>query len=156
MENLNIRKIEEKDLKKLSEIYNEVYKRFDIGEKWTVSASYDMLKYWSLRQPDLCFLAELDKKIVGGFVVGIKPWWDGNHLVDGEIFVHVDYQKKGIGKELLRFVLDYAIKKYNVVKFDTYTVKDKYPLNWYKRLGFKEIKEWEMITADPREIIKKL
>jgi GNAT superfamily N-acetyltransferase len=155
---LKIRKIENKDLDKLAEIYNKIYSPevFDIGEKWTKDSAYTMLKYWLKREPDLAFLAEYDKKIVGAFFVGVKPWWDGNHLVDGEIFVHPDYQKKGIGTKLSKFMFEYAIKKYNVVRWDTYTFKDKYPLDWYKSLGFEEIQEWAMISADIKEVLKKL
>jgi len=60
---------------------------------------------------------------MGGFVAGIKPWWDGNHLVDGEIFIHPKFQKKGFGKLLSKYMYETAIKKYNVVSFNTITFK---------------------------------
>jgi len=155
---IKIRKIDNKDLKKLAEIYHQIYSspKYDVGEKWTEESAYEMLNYWFKRNSDLAFLAEHNGKIVGAFLVDVKPWWDGNHLVDGEIFVHPDYQKKGIGTKLSKFMFDYAIKKYKVVRWDTYTFKEKYPLKWYKSLGFKEINEWAMISADINEILKKL
>ena len=155
---LKIRKIRLKDIDVLAEIYNQTYlpSVFDIGERWTKKSAYEMLNYWLKRNPELAFLAESDGKIVGAFLVDVKPWWDGNHLIDGEIFVHPNYQKKGIGTALLMFMFDYAIKKYNVIRWDTYTVKGKYPLEWYKSLGFKEIEEWSMISADVREVLNKL
>ena len=156
MKNIKIRKIQKKDLKKLSEIYSTVYETFDVGERWTKKTSYKLLDYWLKREPELAFLAEYKGKIVGAFVVGIKPWWDGNHLVDGEIFVHPDYQNKGIGTKLLKFTSNYALKKYKAVRFDTYTVRGKYPVKWYKSIGFKEIKEWIMITADLKKVQKNL
>ena len=156
MNKINIRKIKENDLGILAEIYSEVYSVFEVGERWTKDSALKMLEYWLHRQPDLAFLAEYAGKIVGAFVVGVKPWWDGNHLVDGEIFVHPNYQKKGIGAALLRFVSEYAIKKYNVIRFDSYTFRDKYPARYYKSIGSEEIKEWIMISADPREYLKKL
>ncbi|MBM3232709.1 GNAT family N-acetyltransferase [Candidatus Pacearchaeota archaeon] len=151
----NIRAIENKDLDSLARIYAETYDYFDVGEIWTPQSAKEMLRYWLNKQPDLCFLAE-EMEIQGAFVIGVKPWWDGNHLVDGEIFVHPDYQKKGIGTALLRHVFAEARKKYNVVRWDTFTVRDKYPLNWYKSIGFTEIKEWAMISAVPREVMNKL
>lgn len=155
---IKIRKIENKDLKKLAEIYNQIYSSsiYDVGEKWTEESAHDMLDYWYKRNPELAFLAEFNGKIVGAFLVDVKPWWDGNHLVDGEIFIHPNYQKKGIGTKLSRFMFTYAIKKYDVIKWDTYTFKDKYPLKWYKSIGFSEIKEWAMISGDIKEILKKL
>lgn len=143
-------------MNKLSEVYSKVYGAFDVGERWTEETAYKMLKYWLKRDPDLAFLAEYKGLIIGGFVVGVKPWWDGNHLVEGEIFVDPDYQKKGIGTKLLKFVFDYAIKRYNVVRFDTVTVKGKYPVKWYKSVGFGEIKEWVMISADPKKVSRTL
>lgn len=157
MKNLKIRKIEKRDLNILSKIYAETYKYLDVGEKWNKKSSYKLLSYWLKRQPDLCFLAEYNKKIIGGFVSGIKPWWDGNHLVDGEIFLHPDYQKRGIGTELSKFLYNLALKKYNVIRFDAFTFKKtKFPLIWYKKQGFKEIKEWTIISGKLKDILNNL
>jgi len=157
LKELKIRNITKKDLDKLAEIYTETYKVFEVGEKWTKKSSYGLLEYWLKRQPDLCFLAEYNGKIVGAFVAGVKPWWDGNHLVDGEIFIHPDYQNKGIGKALSKYMYETAINKYQVVRFDTYTFKmTKFPLSWYKSQGFEEIDEWTMISADLKEVLKNL
>jgi len=85
--------MQKKDLEKLSEIYSLVYEKFDIGEKWTSKTAKKLLEYWFDKQSDLAFVAEENNKIVGAFIAGIKPWLDGNHLSDGEIFVHPNYQK---------------------------------------------------------------
>ena len=145
-------------MNKLAEIYDKTYSPsvFDVEEKWTKDSAYEMLSYWLKRNSDLAFLAEDDGEIAGAFFVDVKPWWDGNHLVDGEIFVHPDFQKKGIGTKLLKFMFEYAIKEYNVIRWDTYTIKGKYPLDWYKSLGFNEIEEWAMISADISEVLKRL
>ncbi|MGV8142201.1 MAG: GNAT family N-acetyltransferase [Candidatus Pacearchaeota archaeon] len=157
MQDIKIRLFDKKDLNTLSEIYTETYKRFDVGEKWSIFSSYKLLDYWLNRQPDLCFLIEYKGKIVGAFVAGVKPWWDGNHLVDGEIFIHPDYQNKGLGKILSKHMYEQAVAKYHVIRFDTYTFKmTKFPLAWYKSQGFEEIKEWAMISADLREVLKHL
>lgn len=157
LDGLKIRDITRRDLDKLSEIYAETYKVFDVGEEWTKESSYNLLDYWLKRQPDLCFLAEYNERVVGAFVAGIKPWWDGNHLVDGEIFIHPDCQNKGIGRTLSQYMYETAIDKYQAVKFDTYTFKmTKFPLSWYKSQGFKEIDEWTMISVSLKEVLKNL
>ena len=153
---INVRPMNKNDLEQLSEVYVAVYKKFDVGEKWSKKAAYWLLRYWLRKQPDLAFVTEHNGKIVGAFVAGIKPWWDGNHLFDGEIFVHPKYQKKGIGKLLTKVLFQKAIKKYNVTFWDAHTFKKKFPLRWYKSLGFKEIKEWTMITGNIRKALKKL
>ena len=145
------------DVPRLAEIYVEVYTNFDVGERWTVTTAKDLLNYWLKRQPDLTFVAEINNELVGVFVAGVKPWWDGNHLVDGEIFVHPKFQKTGIGTELSKVMYHTALDKYKVVSFDTYTFsKTEFPLRWYKKQGFKEIKEWVMITADLRKVLQNL
>ena len=156
---LKIRKIENKDLDYLAEVYNQTYSPdiFDVGERWTKESAHKMLSYWLERNSDLAFLAEEDNKIIAGFFVDVKPWWDGNHLIDGEIFVHPDYQKKGIGTELSKFLYNLAIKRYKAIKFDAFTFKKSdFPLKWYKKQGFKEVKEWIIISGELKKILKKL
>lgn len=157
MAELKIRPIKRGDLNALAEAYTKAYETFDVDENWTMDSAYKLLAYWLKRQPDLCFLAEYDKNIIGGFVAGVKPWWDGNHLVDGEVFVHPNYQKKGIGSALSKHIYKIALEKYHVVRFDTYTFKmTKFPLEWYKSQGFEEIKEWVMISADLNKVLERL
>ena len=157
MNNLNIRPVELKDLEALSEIYCKVYEAFNVGERWDQASAYKLLRHWFERQPDLCFLAELDGKIVGAFVAAIKPWWDGNRLVDGEIFVDSDYQKRGVGTELSKKMYRSAIEKYNAKCFDTYTFSgSEHPLSWYKKQGFIENNDWTNISGNLKEILKNL
>lgn len=154
---IKIRIAEKEDLQQLAEVYNFTYKKFDIGEEWTVESSKKLLDYWFKRQPDLFFVAEDEDKIVGGFVTGVKPWWDGNHLVDGELFVHVDYQRKGIGTELFKIMYETALEKYSVTSFDTYTFKKtEFPLSWYKSQGFVENQDWIMIEGNVQKMFDKL
>lgn len=158
MTDLKIRRIDKTDLDTLAEIYTKVYSSdvFDVGERWTKRTAYELLFYWLKRNSELAFLVEDEKKIIAAFFIDVKPWWDGNHLVDGELFVLPEYQKKGIGSKLMKHMLDYAVNMHNVVKCDTYTVKGKYPLKWYESLGFTEIKEWSMISVDIKEIMGNL
>lgn len=155
-ESVEIRPMVKEDLAPLSEIYTEVYRVFDVGEKWDKETAEKMLGYCFEHQPDLAFIAESQGKPVGAFMAGIKPWWDGNHLTEGEIFVHPDYQRKGIGPKLLKTMFQTAKEKYQVVVWDTYTFRDKYPLEWYKKLGFEEISEWTMISGDIEKVLEKL
>lgn len=145
------------DLSQLAKAYALVYKKFDIGERWTAKTAYKLLYYWFNKQPDLAFVAEFDKQIVGGFVAGIKPWWDGNHLSDGEIFVHPGYQKKGIATKLSLALYEKALKKYEVVCFDAFTFKKtSFPLSWYLSQGFIQNEDWTMISGNVKTIFSKL
>jgi ribosomal protein S18 acetylase RimI-like enzyme len=154
---INIREVRNQDLPALADLYVKTYEDFDVGEKWDTSSSLELLKYWFDRQPDLAFLAEWDGKICGAFFVAVKPWWDGAHLVDGELFVDPEMQKMGIGSKLSIRIFEEAISKYNAKVWDTYTFRNsKHPLSWYKSLGFEEIKEWVMICGNLENALKRL
>ena len=157
MQKVKIRLMQRKDLKGLAKAYTRAYKIYSKWEHWNDKQSYKLLSYWLKRQPDLAFVAVYDKKPVGAFVAGIKPWWDGNHLIDGELIVDPDYQKKGIGKILLKTVLEKAVRKYDAVIWEAITFKKtKFPLSWYRKLGFNEVKELTIISGDIKKALKKL
>ena len=145
------------DLSELAKIYIEVYQVFDVGEKWNKETAYNLIAFWFKLQPDLCFVAEYNNKIVGAFTATVKPWWDGKHLIIEEIFVSPQYQKYGIGSTLAKKMFEKAIKKYNVkfVEGITFT-KFKHPLSWYKSLGFREVKEWVNINGNIKKALKML
>lgn len=126
-------------------------------EHWTKDASRALLTDWLRRQPELFFDARLDGRIVGGFVVGVRPWWDGNHLVDGELFVDPEFQNQGVARSLVRQVLLTAQDLYAPILWETYTFnEDAFPLTWYRRIGFSEINEWVMIRANVATVLAKL
>ena len=97
-----IRNVKIEDLNALASIYKELYDDADIGEYWTIENAKKLLEYWYDKQGDLFFVAEEDGKAVGAVMSGVKPWFDGNRLVDTEIFVSKQYQKRHIGKELYK------------------------------------------------------
>ncbi|MBY0358762.1 MAG: GNAT family N-acetyltransferase [Candidatus Obscuribacterales bacterium] len=149
-----IRLMKKQDLYELAAVYVQALDHANTNEKWTEQSAYALLSDWFKRQPDLAFVAELDHKLVGAFIVGVRPWWDGNHLVDGELFVDHKYQGRGIARELIRQTLITAIEKYAPVSWESYTFRaQEFPLTWYKRMGFKEIEEWIMIRADVAELM---
>ncbi|MFH0869877.1 MAG: GNAT family N-acetyltransferase [archaeon] len=157
MNDLKIRQMKRTDLKELSRLYVKVYVCFDVGERWDIKSAHALLLHWFKRQPDLCFVAELKGRLAGAFVTGIKPWCDGNHLFDGEVFVDPDVQAKGIGTELSIAVYEKAVKKYKAVCFEATTFKlKKHPLSWYKSLGFKEVDYLTLISGDLKEALGKL
>jgi len=149
--------MKKEDLEKLAEIYVEAYTKINIGERWTFETAKELLSHWLEKQPDLAFVAEYNNKIVGAFVAGIKPWWDGNHLVDGEIFVHNDFQKKGIGTALSIALFTKALEKYKVSFYDAVTYTNhKFPLSWYKSLGLVSSENLVLISGNVKSILSKL
>lgn len=145
------------DIDQMVDIYIDSYNSINIGEKWDRQSAKTMLLHLFEIQPDLTFVAKIEGKIVGAANALIKPWWDGNRLTDGEIFVNPKYQGKKIGKRLIKHLFMEAKKKYNAVSWDTFThIIHKHPLSWYKSMGFEEIKEWAMISGKIDTVLKKL
>lgn len=152
-----IRSMRASDLEEVAVLYTNIFAKVDIGEKWTNASAYQFMNHYHSKQPDLCFVAIMDDKIVGGFVAGIKPWWDGNHLVDGEVFVDFAYQKHKVGTELSRVMYNDAIEKYKITSIDFVTFsKDGFPLSWYEKLGFEVTKDLYMISGKPDLVLERL
>ena len=149
--------MQKKDLQRLAEIYVKVYTVFDVGERWTVKQARKLCSYWLKRQPDLAFVAVIEGEVVGAFISSIISWNDGNRLADGELFVHPDYQKKGVGTRLCITLYKKALEKYDVTFFDAATFKNReFPLQWYLSQGFEVHKEWTLISGDVKKILSTL
>lgn len=154
---MEIRHAKKEDIDTLAEIYIAAYNPLNIGERWTKPTAVTMLSHLFEVQPDLTFIAVIDGNIVGGVNALVKPWWDGNHITDGEIFVASGHQGKKIGKKLLKRLFQEAKDKYNAVSWDTFThIVHDHPLAWYKSMGFEEIPHWTMITGDIDKVLNKL
>src|SRR5687768_13895380 len=115
---MNIRIIKEEDLETLADIYVQAYRLLHPVEKWTTESAYKLLSYQRSLHPDLAFLAEEDSTIHGAIFSAIKPWWDGNRLIDGEFFIHPECQHEGIGSMLLEHLMNAAKEKYDATYWD--------------------------------------
>ena len=154
---ITIRPVQKNDLHALVEVYINAYNSLDIGEHWNNETALQLMQYLYNDQPDLFFVAHEDEQIVGAIAASVKPWWDGNHIVDGELFIDPAHQKKGIGSQLVKHLFTHALEKYQAISWDTFTHRvHEHPLKWYKSIGFTEIEEWTMITGDIKEVLNKL
>jgi len=152
----SIRLVKKEEISAVVSIYAEAFNKAGIGEEWTQRKAEEFMNWWFEHQPDLFFVTIYKEQLVGGIVAGIKPWWDGKHLVDGELFVHPDFQRQGIGKGLVRTLLKEAIRKYEIVEFEGLVDKGhEFPLSWYREIGMKET-SLVHIAGNPKEILKKL
>lgn len=152
----SIRPLKKEEISAVASIYTEAFNKAGINEKWTQEKAEEFMNWWFKHQPDLFFVAIYKGQLIGGIVAGIKPWWTGRNLVDGELFVHPDFQKQGIGKELLRALLEEAIRKYEIIEFESLADKShEFPLSWYRKLGMGET-TLVHIAGKPKDILKKL
>ncbi|MBU3941079.1 MAG: GNAT family N-acetyltransferase [Nanoarchaeota archaeon] len=154
---LKVRNAKKEDIKELAKIYSQTYTKKYSGEKWTTKQAEKYLNHMLKKQPDLAFLAEINGKIVGGYFACVTPWCDGNHLTEGNIFVHPKYQKHNAGLELGKALYHKAIKKHNCVKSWSLTFKNKkFPLCWHKKRGFKISERGVLIEGNTKDILERM
>lgn len=148
----------ESDLEIIAGEYADYFSSSVLQEKWTKESAALMFKYFYNNMPDLFFVAYDNDKPVGAIMTSLKPWWDGMHLEDGEIFVCKEYRHRGVAKILIKKLFEYAIDKYNVTTLEAHTYEDEngFPYSWYKKLGFETIDDWKIISCDIKKIVKKL
>ncbi len=153
-----IRNVKEADIKELAPIYKELYDDADIGEYWSIESAEKLLRYWYDKQKDLFFVAEENNQAIGAVVSGVKPWFDGNRLIDTEIFVSKEHQGKHIARELYKKHFEEAKRLYNCVsiEFHTYGDENEFPQNWYKRIGFKKDDELIIMNASIEELLRNI
>lgn len=118
----------------------------------------DMFKYFYNIQKDLIFVAYDEDKPVGIIMSLLKPWWDGKHLVDVELFVSEEYRNNKIAKNLEKRLFEYAIEKYGVITIEAHTYEDKqgFPLSWHKKVGFEVVDDMVIINGNIKEILENL
>lgn len=138
MENLEIRLVKNQELGRAGEAYRQSINASNFEEHWSRDRAMETMKWFYKIQPDLFFVALLNEKIVGGMMALIKPWHDGLRLVDGELFVIPEFQKRGLGGRLMMALLTEAVRKYNISMIEGITVPENgFPCTWYKRIGFR-------------------
>lgn len=96
------------------------------------------------KKDDYCFVAELDKKIVGAvWVRCIKAF---GHIDDDipefAISIYPQYRGKGIGTALMRKMLEYLHSK-GYSKTSLAVQKDNYAAKMYQKVGFEILDENE-------------
>lgn len=150
--------INESDLDVLANIYVELYNNSVLQENWTQETAKNLLMYFYKQYPDLFLVAYHENKPVAAIMSLVKPWCDGTHLEDTEVFVSVKYQKNGIASKLYKEHFKLAIEKYNakVMEAHTYFDENMYPLKWYQKLGFETIDDWKIISGELETVLKNL
>jgi GNAT superfamily N-acetyltransferase len=153
---IKIQNIKNSEVKKIASVYKHAFNKVE-GNIWNEINSLQLMKYWYKKQKDMFFVAKYKNVIIGGVVAGIKPWFDGNRIIDGELFVDSKYQRLGIGKSLLLKLIKVGMKKYNTKIFEAITFsKNTFPITWYNKIGLKKSKDLVFVLGDCDTILNKL
>ena len=149
---------DKKDLEILATEYSKLYNNSVLQEKWTPELAEKLFEYFYNLNSRLFCVAYCGDRPIGAIMSVVKPWWDGMHLEDTEIFVAKDYQRKGIGTDLYKYHYKIAIEEFGATIMEAHTYADKsgYPLNWYKKLGFEVIEDWKVINGNIKDILERM
>lgn len=152
---VEIRVIQKSEIHALAGVYADCFNAAEIGEHWSIAAAEDFLKYLYSLQPDLFFVVLVDGDIVGGIAGVIKPWCDGKHIHEIELFVAPSRQRQGIAKLLTEQLILTAVERYKIVEFEG--IADgglhEFPLSWYVRIGVKPTGLIH-IAGKPKEMLR--
>ena len=151
----NLRK--KKDIDIIAKDYADYYSDSVLQEKWNKESVVRLFKYFYNQNNDLFFVAYDEDKPVGVVMSVLKPWWDGNHLEDGELFVIPKYRNGIVAKMLVNALFTRAVEKYNATILEAHTYEDEkgFPYSLYKRLGFETVNDLKIVRGNIKEIIKK-
>ncbi len=153
-----LRLVEETDLPILAKVLSKSFTQADPEKPWNEENSFENLKYWFKKQPDL-FYAAVDEmgNHLGAMVVNIKPWRESIRCNDGILFVDPSIQNKGIGRDLFRKVIEESVNKYNAETFEGITFAGKeFPMSWYERIGIEKDDYAMVIVGKCKDILEKL
>ncbi len=147
---LTIRGISPGDIPDLAQIYCESYKANGADEQWDPESASRLLTKLYRSNPGLSVVAVVNEGVVGAAFGDIRPWESGKVILEGkELFVHPDWQKLGIGTELLKERLHRAEVwgGANEVEFITFTAPEG-PQGFHENSGLYPVPELQIMAGD--------
>ena len=149
---IRIREAVNDDIEQLAKAFMKAWNA--MGERWSIGEASEYMDYW-MKKGDIFLVAETCGRIVGGFASGLKPWWSGKQLYDGELFVEPEEQGKGIGKALMLEMLKRA-KRLGATEMVAFTYRNSIAHKWYSRLGMRDADEFVMVEGIIDGMLEKL
>lgn len=155
---ITFKEVEEKDLSILASLYSVIYLNIRMGESWNYDTALSYMNYFYHYQPDLFICAYDDDIPIAAVMSTLKPYYDGLHLTETELFVSEDYRDQNIGKKLLEMHFELAIAKYDASRIDaiTYINNTDSPLDWYKKIGLRIADNLVVLHGDLENCLEKI
>jgi len=133
---MKIRKATKKDFKEISEILIKESSKKPYNEKYTVKIA--LKETINLSKNEL-YVATNEKEVIG-FIASNITSDDKKKAYIGELWLKPNYQKKGIGKILVKFIED-KYKKKGIKIIRLVAKRNAGAFRFYKKLKYKEHKE---------------
>ncbi len=147
--NMNIREINSNEYKVLDDfLYEAIFipEGIDAPPREIINAPelQVYVQNFGMQEGDICFVAELEEKIVGAVWVRIMD--DYGHVEDGvpsfAISLYKEYRGLGIGTAMMKQMLA-ELKLRGYQKTSLAVQKENYAVKMYKNVGFEIVDENE-------------
>ena len=154
---MRIRLLKQKDIEEVVKLIIESYKKEDKSRIWTENIAREYLRRIYKLNREVCFVAQEGEKIIGVALCRIRPEFNKIKVISDMLLVHPEYRKKKVATKLLNKLLTKAKNKFNVTEIETsiYTLLD-FPIIWYESIGFRKIKNLEILSTSIDKVIKLL
>jgi len=137
-ENIKVKKAEERDFKRIAELYKQGFSEEPYNEPWTFEKALDKIKLFE----SYCdiYVALLEENVVGFIIVNSNQWFPGEVVFIEEIVVERDFRKNGVAKKFIRNIEEiYKEKGYKELILISNKKSKAYEI--WKKLGFSENNE---------------
>ncbi len=129
------------EIEKIKPLLLDVFMSPPWNEDWSDKKQFDeYLRDLIEVRGSLLYGLYLDEELIGVSIGKIKHWCSGTEYYIDELFIAKEYQNHGYGKEFLRMIEDKLPEK-GVCAIYLMTDKDKPAYEFYKKMGFEELKE---------------
>ena len=129
------------EIEKIKPLLLNVFSSPPWNEDWSDEKQFDeYLRDLIEVRGSLLYGLYLDEELIGVSIGKIKHWCSGTEYYIDELFIAKEYQNHGYGKEFLRMIEDKLPEK-GVCAIYLMTDKDKPAFEFYKKMGFEELKE---------------
>lgn len=154
---MRIRLLKQKDIEEVVKLIIESYKKEDKSRMWTENIAREYLRRIYKLNKEVCFVAQEGEKIIGVALCRIRPEFNKIKVISDMLLVHPEYRKKKVATKLLNKLLTKAKNKFNVTDIETsiYTLLD-FPIIWYESIGFRKLKNIEILSANIEKVTKLL
>ncbi|MFD2147091.1 GNAT family N-acetyltransferase [Mucilaginibacter antarcticus] len=105
---MEIRPLEANNIKACAEIFIQTYNQAPWNYAWTPDDSVKYLKEYASSPQFKGFAIYEGSEIAGALLAHTKTWWNSTQLFIDELFVSPQFQKRGCGKQLMKYAEEYA------------------------------------------------
>ncbi len=133
MRTIICRPMAQQDLDELAAGYREYFHEED---HWSLETARERIRQYFSMEQALCFVAE-DSGTMAGFLIGHTVQWDDfveYELV--EILVFREYQRAGIGTQMMRYLEEELLRR-GIKRIRLETLNDETHQNFYGKLGYQ-------------------